>query len=124
MFALYADMRIAGPFDSNVRPGVKALAAMPRRCEKSSDSSTLGQEQTDLNADRRKIPSPVRVELVCQDETPRFDPFWDGPRLLPAFAAQLLGQAMPDRRDAAATVETAYGSLLYPRKALLLDRKS
>lgn len=97
---------------------------MPRRCEKSSDSSTLGQEQADLNADSRKIPSPVRVELVSQDETQGFDPFWDGPRLLPAFVAQVLGQTMPDRRDATARVETAYGSLIYPRKALLLDRKS
>jgi len=97
---------------------------MPRRCEKSSDSSTLGQEQADLNADHHKISAPLRVELVCQDETQGFDPFWDGPRLLPAFVAQLIGQAMPDRRDAATTVETAYGSLRYPRKALLLDRKS
>src|SRR5690348_4205308 len=117
-------MRIAGPFDLNVRPGVKTLAAMPRRCEKSSDSSALGQEQADLNAHDHKIPSPVRVELVCQDETREFDPYWDGPRLLPAFAAQLIGQTMPDRRDTGATVETAYGSLFYPRKALLLDRKS
>src|SRR5690349_4986863 len=117
-------MRIAGPFDSNVRPGVKTLAALPRRCEKSSDSSALGQEQADLNAGDHKTPLPVRVELVCQDETQTFDPFWDGPRLLPAFAAQLMGQAMPDRRDATATVETAYGCLLYPRKALLVDRKS
>ena len=121
-------MRIAGPFDSNVRPGIKTLAALPRRCEKSSDASALGQEQADLNADDHKTPSPVRVELVCQDETQRFDPFWDGPRLLPAFVAQLMGQAMeramPDRRDTSATVETAYGSLFHPRKALLLDRKS
>jgi len=97
---------------------------MPRRCEKSSDSSTLGQDQADLNADHHKNSAPVRVELVCQDETQGFDPFWDGPRLLPAFAAQLMGQAMAERRDTTATVETAYGSLLYPRKALLLDRKS
>ena len=97
---------------------------MPRRCEKSSDSSALGQEQTDLDAHGHKTSAPVRVELVCQDETREFDPFWDGPRLLPAFAAQLMGQTMPDRREASATVETAYGSLLYPRKALLLDRKS
>lgn len=101
---------------------------MPRRCEKSSDSNALGQEQADLNADDRKLPVPVRGELVCQDDTPDFDPFWDGPRLLPAFVAQVIGQmmekAMPDRRDASATVETAYGSVFCPRKALLLDRKS
>jgi len=121
-------MRIAGPFDSNVRPSVKTLAAIPRRCEKSSDSSALGQEQADLDAQDQKTSAPMRVELVCHDETQEFDPFWDGPRLLPAFAAQLMGQtmerALPDRRDITAIVETAYGSLLYPRKALLLDRKS
>lgn len=97
---------------------------MPRCCEKSSESSTLGQGQADLNADDRHPSSPVRVELVCQDETQGFDPFWDGPRLLPAFAAQLMGQLMPERRDISATVETAYGRLFHPRKALLLDRKS
>jgi len=117
-------MRIAGPFDSNVRPGVKALVVSPRRCEKPSDSSALDRERPNFNADDRKAPSPVRVELVCQDETPGFDPLWDGPRLLPSFAAQLMGQTMPDRRDISASVETAYGSLRYPRKALLLDRKS
>jgi hypothetical protein len=117
-------MRIAGPFDSNFRPGIKSLAAGPRRCEKSSDSNALGQERADLQADAHQLPVPLRVELLCQDETSAFDPFWDGPRLLPAFAAQLLGQALPDRRDPSAIVETAYGSLSYPRKALLLDRKS
>jgi len=97
---------------------------MPRRCEKSSDSSALNQEQADLNAGDHKNHLPVRVELLCQDDTPGFDPFWDGPRLLPAFVAQLMGQAMPERRDTGAMVETAYGSLFHPRKALLLDRKS
>lgn len=121
-------MRIAGPFESNVRPGFKTLAASPRRCEKSSSSSALGQERPDVNAEDHKTAAAMRVELVCQDETPEFDPFWDGPRLLPAFVAQLMGQtmagAMLDRRNATATVETAYGSLSFPRKALLLDRKS
>lgn len=117
-------MRIAGPFESNIRPGFKTLAASPRRCEKSSGSSALGQERPDVNADDHKAAAAMRVELVYQDETPGFDPFWDGPRLLPAFVAQLMGQALLDRRDATATVETAYGSLRFPRKALLLDRKS
>ena len=117
-------MRIAGPFDSNFRPGIKSLGPGPRRCEKSSDSNALGQEQPDFQTDSHQLPVPLRVELLCQDDTSAFDPFWDGPRLLPAFAAQLLGQALPDRRDPGAAVETAYGSLACPRKALLLDRKS
>ena len=60
---------------------------------------------------------------MCQDETRAHDPFWDAPRLMPTFVAQLMGQAMPERRDSGASVQTAYGSAA-PRKALLFDRKS
>ncbi|HEX4636667.1 MAG TPA: hypothetical protein VH189_10835 [Rhizomicrobium sp.] len=116
-------MRIAGPFELNARPGLKTWTALPRRCEKSSASSDLGQERPDLNTDRRKGQPTLRVQFVSQNDTSHSDPFWDGPRLLSAFAAQLIGQALPDRRDAA-LVETTYGSLISPHKALLLDRKS
>jgi len=115
-------MRIAGPFDSNARQGLKTWPALPRRCEKASDSSDLSQERPDIEPDRRRGQPTLRVQLVSQNDTSRCDPFWDGPRLLPAFAAQLIGQTMLDRRDPSARVETAYGSI--PRKALLLDRKS
>jgi hypothetical protein len=117
-------MRVTGPFDINLRSGIKLLAAPPRACEKSSGSSTLGQQPQDFNAEKQKPVSPIQVELVCQDETPNFDPFWDGPRLLPAFVAQLMGQAGMERRDASVSVETAYGRIRDPRQALLLDRKS
>ncbi len=97
---------------------------MPRRCEKSSDSSELGEEKPDVDTDRRKGQPTLRVQLVSQNNTSQLDPFWDGPRLMPAFVAQLIGQTMPERRDAAAKVETAYGSLGAARMALLVDRKS
>lgn len=116
-------MRVTGPLDINLRSGIKLLAASPRACEKSSGSSALDQQPQDFN-DEQKPASPIQVELLCQDETPRFDPFWDGPRLLPAFVAQLMGQMGMDRRDTSMSVETAYGSIRYPRRALLLDRKS
>ena len=122
-FAFYTYMRVTGPFDINLRSGIKLLAATPRACEKSSGSSALDQQPQDFN-DEQKPASPIQVELLCQDETPRFDPFWDGPRLLPAFVAQLMGQMGMDRRDQNVSVETAYGSVRYPRQALLLDRKS
>ena len=122
--AFYTYMRVTGPFDVNLRSGIKLLAAPPHACEKSSGSSTLGQQPQDFNADEHKPASLIQVELLCQDETPRFDPFWDGPRLLPAFVAQLMGQAGMDRRDTSVSVETAYGSARTPRRALLLDRKS
>lgn len=122
-FAFYTYMRVTGPFDINLRSGIKLLAAHPRACEKSSGSSTLDRQPQDFNAPGEK-PLPVQVELLCQDETPRFDPFWDGPRLLPAFVAQLMGQMNMDRRDTGMSVETAYGRIRDPRQALLLDRKS
>ena len=45
-------------------------------------------------------------------------------RRLAGFAAQLLGQLNMERRDTGMSVETAYGRIREPRKALLLDRKS
>jgi hypothetical protein len=115
-------MRVNGPFDVNLRSGVKLLAASPRACEISSGSSALGQQPQDFDADDQK-PAAIQVALLCQDETSDFDPFWDGPRLLPAFVAQLMGQMGVDRRGPV-SVETAYGSARNPRQALLLDRKS
>jgi hypothetical protein len=117
-------MRAVGPMDITPRTGLKLLAALPRVCEKSSASSALGREQQDFNAQEGTAPAPVQVELVCQEGTPNFDPFWDGPKLLPAFAVQLMGQMTQERRDSQVPVETAYGRINNPRVALLLDRKS
>jgi hypothetical protein len=116
-------MRVTGPFDAIARGGLKALANAPRRCEKPSSSSALGRERQNLKDEKEKSPPRLQVELVCQEETGGFDPFWHAPRLLPTFVAQVMGQVMPDRRDTGVSVETAYGSAA-PRKALLLDRKS
>ena len=117
-------MRVSGPFDINLRSGLKTLALSPRTCEKSSGSSALGRQKQDFDAEKQKPASAIQVELLCQDETPRFDPFWDGPRLLPVFVAQLMGQFGAERRDTSISVETAYGRIRDPRQALLLDRKS
>jgi len=117
-------MRNAGSLELNTSPVVKTWAAPTHRCEKSSASSDLGQGQSDLQPDRRKGQPTLRVQLVSQDNTSRPDPIWEGPRLVPAFAAQVMGQAMLDRRDIGVRIETAYSSFNCPRKALLLDRKS
>ena len=116
-------MRVTGPFDATARGGLKALAASSRAIEKSSASSALGHERQSFNHESAKAVPRLQVELVCQDETQGHDPFWDAPRLLPAFVAQVMGQVMPERRDTSVSVQTAYGSAA-PRKALLLDRKS
>jgi len=94
------------------------------QCEKSSASSALGRDQQDADTPARSSTAATGVELLCQEETRRFDPFWDGPKLLPAFVAQLLGQMIAERRDSQVPLETAYGRAGNPRMALLLDRKS
>jgi hypothetical protein len=116
-------MRAIVPVRIGIAGGSGAPALSPRAVKKTSASSTLAHERPDADCGKEEpAPSPQAASM-CRDDTPRFDPFWDGPRLVPAFVAQLLGQAMPERRDGA-MVETAYGRAVSPRKALLLDRKS
>jgi hypothetical protein len=117
-------MRIGGPTEFAAGRGSKALVSAPRRCEKTSSSSALnGYRRGDDKLDHSSVPA-LALEFVSQEETFDFDPFWDGPRLLPTFVAQVMAQAMhqPERRDTAAMLETAYARL--PRMALVLDRKS
>lgn len=115
-------MRINGPLDLIARGGVKTFGGCARAVEKSSPSSHLGGQTPDFAQAGTKSPPRLQVELVCHDETAAFDPIWDGPRLVPSFVTQLLGQVMPDRRETV-SVETAYGTAV-PRQALLVDRKS
>ncbi len=59
----------------------------------------------------------------CQNGTIEYAPLWNGPRLRPAFVAQVLGQVMMDRRDQAASLaRVAYGrGVAQIPAALLLD---
>ena len=79
----------------------KVPAPNLRAVEKSSASSALGQGNANTDNERQQQSAPIQVELVCRDDTPRFDPIWDAPRLVPAFVAQLLGQVMQDGSNAA-----------------------
>ena len=116
-------MRAIVPIETGSNGGLKAPATLRRAIEKTSASSALGREHTQSDTGRRNPARPQQVEPVSRDETRAFDPFWDGPRLVPTFVAQVLGQVMPERRTIVA-VETAYGRAASPRMALLLDRKS
>ena len=116
-------MRVTGLFEIAVRRGQKAFCGDARRVGKSSISSGLGRWPKDLAGSREKSVPRVQVELVCQDETRDHDPFWDAPRLLPTFVTQVMGQAFPEQRETA-SVETAYGSVMSPRMARILHRKS
>lgn len=119
-------MRISGPFEFAANRGSKALVSLPRRCEKTSSSSALNGYRHDDDTGEESSIALSPLELVSQEETFGFDPFWDGPRLLPTFVAQVMAQAMamPERRDGTIALETAYASIAFPRMALVLDRKS
>jgi hypothetical protein len=88
-------MRCPVTLDDLHRPGRKPGIAGVRPAQKSSTGNGLGGQRSGPR--ERLAPSPRRleVELVCQAETPGFDPYWDGPRLTPTFVAQLMGQVMP-----------------------------
>jgi hypothetical protein len=116
-------MRAIVPAEIGISGASKAPATLRRAIEKTSASSALRREKPGAEKERKNSAPPLQVELVYRDDTTGFDPFWDAPRLVPAFVAQLLGQVMPEQRENV-PVETAYGRAASPRKALLLDRKS
>lgn len=107
--------------------GARSAALLSCAIEKISPSSALHQQPPQTPPAEPKNPPRIQVELVSHPGTEAFDPNWDGPRLLPAFVAQVMGQVinqvMPERR-ANVALETAYGSARLGRMALLVDRKS
>jgi hypothetical protein len=116
-------MRVISQPDTLGRSPVKGAAQYARAIEKSSPASALHQERPQTSHGETKTVPRIQVELVSQSGTDSFDPNWDGPRLLPTFVTQLLGQVMPERR-ASVSLETAYGTARLGRMALLVDRKS
>jgi hypothetical protein len=116
-------MRVTGPFENAVRGGVKPFAGLVREIENPSASSSLNGGQHHTPPGPQKSPPRLQVELVYQDETPSHDPFWDGPRLLPSFVAQVLGQVMAQTQSTVRVARTPYAGVA-ARQALLVDRKS
>ena len=121
MIALRMFMRASAPLllppPGSVRVSPDALAG----CEKPCSSCDLEQRPREFTKPPPQAPPHPRVERVCQGETQGRDPFWDAPRLLPVFVAQLLGQAMPDREPPLPRTAYRYRE---PHIARLLDRKS
>jgi hypothetical protein len=116
-------MRAIVPAETAISGGSKAPATLRRAIKKTSASSALRRENHGGEKERKNSAPPLQVELLCRDDTTGFDPFWDAPRLLPTFVAQLLGQVMPEQR-VSISVESAYGRTGWPRPAPLVDRKS
>ena len=79
-----------------------------RGVEKSS-----AQRQFDGEYDADDVPRSTKIPQrstrgLCQFETEDHASFWNGPRLRPAFAAQVLGQAMNAEQNSAPRVQAAY----------------
>ena len=72
-----------------------------RPCEKTGFSADPRGKQEDKPQPRRQAAPHLTISLLCRSETGASDPVWDGPRLVPAFAAQLIGQMMPSAEQAA-----------------------
>jgi hypothetical protein len=87
-------MRVNGHIACASRGRLPLPAAGARVVEKTSAASSLKRERSGADPRQHRTPPRLQVELVCQDETARFDPFRDAPRLQPTFVAQLLGQVM------------------------------
>jgi hypothetical protein len=114
-----------------VAPAILAKAltrsAVVEPCPIGNDniSKTIGEDGATSGGgwrDRRLARSPAPP---CQNGTVACAPLWNGPRLRPAFVAQVLGQVMMDhRKQAAGLARVAYGhDVTQILAALLLDDK-
>lgn len=108
------------PIAATFRGGHRPLGADARLVGKSSESAQMHGERHDNPQDKPRQRPRLQVELVCQGETKRHDPFWDGPRLTPLFVTQLLGQVMAGERHV--IVRGAYGET-GAAEARLLDTR-
>jgi hypothetical protein len=113
-------MRVQPALPAIWRESLKASAKGIHAAGESSDSAHLGHEERGPDRRAHKESPKLQVELVCQEGTKPHDPFWDGPRLKPAFVTQLLGQMMSGGQTQAPA--RAYGES-QASAALLLDTR-
>ncbi len=88
--------------------GAPALRHAHLRVEKACNASDLNDRtmhSDDPNAQRH---TAATSRELSQSETQRAAPLWHGPRLSPAFVAQVLGQVMESTPRDARSVFAAY----------------
>lgn len=89
--------------------GTQVLRNASLRVEKACNTSDLRDRamRDDARGTRNRESSAARE--LSQSETDAYAPLWHGPRLRPAFVAQVLGQVMtPEPRRDARSVFAAY----------------
>jgi len=73
----------------------------------SNHSNTLGGEGAAEERSGDAAPRRRATDTLSQFGTKDSEPLWNGPRLMPAFVAQVLGQVMMDTRDRASALAPA-----------------
>ena len=92
-------MNALTPLASHGKGSFKAAIDGARLNVKASDSAQFRKDDGAMRQKASRARPRLQVELVCQGDTKRHGPFWDGPRLVPAFVTQLLGQMMEQERN-------------------------
>ena len=75
----------------------KSAVGETRRIGKAANSKAFGQCREQFVPCRDGLSRALRQDRPCQNGTVDYAPLWNGPALRPAFAAQVLGQAIVDR---------------------------
>ena len=100
---------------------LKSVPARLRASEKVSLYNHLSSGAQDEPPAGTEHGAQKQAPLASRPGTERFDPYWHGPRLKPAFVAQVLGQVFPGAAESPPS--TAYGGEL-PKVARLLDDRA
>jgi len=107
-------------YSPHVGPAAKARAGKVRAVESSKARPQFDGERAGRQAQAAFFAHPAPTGAPCQYGTDPSASFWNGPRLKPAFVAQVLAQALsrPCRQDSYA--QSAYRRRSVPA-ALLFD---
>ncbi len=104
------------------RAQITRLRAMPRRVEIANTSGRLDDEGRGEEPGTGGFAKFAAPKKPCQTGTAATASDWYGPRLLPTFVAQVLGQVMMDSRDQALTAAPAAYRAAQIGTGALLDR--
>jgi hypothetical protein len=91
-------------------PAAKGWSGRVRGVEKSKARRQFDGECATQRLAQTRIARPSAGCTPCQFGTNEHASFWNGERLTPAFAAQVLGQAMGKPRAQNPSVRAAYGN--------------
>jgi tRNA G26 N,N-dimethylase Trm1 len=88
-------------------------------------SKTIGDDGATSGRRRNDRAAAAQAVRTCQNETDQFAPLWNGPRLRPAFVAQVIGQVLMNQREQASGLARVAYDNGAPKiaSALLLDAR-